>query len=178
MDVHQENNTGHDVLPQDDWYLLVNELQAEDPVSEASGSIAERTGSAGEEVTEPSDETVRVPRVQRINTDVDERYILLKKYDGVVTARGDDSFVARLFENASDYPVIEAEFDLEELSETDRDLAVEGAALVWTIGYGYDGGTRKRESVIYLRRLPRWSDTKIEEGRRAAEDLTRGIKWE
>jgi hypothetical protein len=178
MDVHQEKDTWHYLLPQDDLYLLVNEAQAEEPVSEGSSSTAERTGLAGKEVTELSDESVPVPRVQRINTHVGDRYMLLKKYDGVVTARGEDSFVARLFENASDYPVVEAEFDLEELSETDRDLAVEGAALVWTIGYGYDGGTRKRESVIYLRRLPHWSDTEIEEGRQAAEDLTRGIEWE
>jgi hypothetical protein len=126
--------------------------------------------------TRPQD--VRVPRAQRVSTRHDARYILLKKYEGVVTSRGEQSFTARLFENASDYPVVEAEFDLDELSETDRELAVEGASLVWTIGYGYDGSTRKRESAIYLRRLPPWSDKEIEQGSRAAEDLTRGIQWE
>ena len=73
---------------------------------------------------------------------------------------------------------VEAEFDLEELSETDRELAVEGAPLVWTIGYSYEGSTRKRESLIYLRRLPVWSNKELEQGRSAAEDLTRAIRWE
>jgi hypothetical protein len=108
----------------------------------------------------------------------DQRYILLKKYEGFVTARSEDSFSARLFENNSDYPVVEAEFDLEELSETDRELAVEGAPLVWTIGYSYEGSTRKRESLIYLRRLPVWTSKDLEKGRSAAADLTRAIQWE
>jgi hypothetical protein len=120
---------------------------------------------------------VRIPRVKRINARPDGRYILLKKYEGFVTARDGQGFTARLFENASDYPVLEAEFDLEELSERDRELAVEGAAIVWTIGYHYDGSTRKRESVVYIRRLPYWDGEEIERAKLAVEDLTRGIVW-
>src|SRR5437899_1756674 len=86
-----------------------------------------------------------------------DRYILLKKYEGFVTSRSEQSFTARLAENASDFPLLAAEFDVEELSETDRELAVEGAAMVWTIGYRYEGSTRKRESAIYMRRLPPWT---------------------
>lgn len=107
-----------------------------------------------------------------------QRYILLKKYEGFVTARGEESFQARLFESNGDHPVVDAEFDLEELSETDRELAVEGAPMVWTIGYAYAGSTRKRESLIYLRRLPAWSDKELEKARAAADDLTRAIRWE
>lgn len=123
-------------------------------------------------------EDVRVPRAKRVSTHPQDRYILLKKYEGFVTSRGEQSFAARLFESSSDYPVLEAEFDLEELSETDRELVIEGAALVWTIGYGYDGSTRKRESTIYLRRLPPWSKNEIEQGKQAAKALTRAIQWE
>ena len=97
---------------------------------------------------------VRMPRPQRVSTHSNDRYILLRKYEGVVISRGERSFTARLFDNPGDYPVLEAEFDLEEISEEDRNRAIEGASLVWTIGYGYEGGTRKRESVLYLRRLP------------------------
>ena len=111
----------------------------------------------------------RTPEAEELN---------VKKYEGFVTSRGDQSFTARLFENSSDYPVLEAEFDLEELSETDRQLAVEGAPLVWTIGYGYNGSTRKRESMIYLRRLPPWSEKEIAQGKEAATELTRGIQWD
>jgi len=120
----------------------------------------------------------RIPQTKLLSTRPDQRYILLKKYEGFVTARHNGSFSARLSENSSDYPVVEADFDLEELSETDRELVVEGAPLVWTIGYRYEGNTRKRESVIYLRRLPPWSAKEIEQGKTAAEELTRAIRWE
>ena len=120
----------------------------------------------------------RVPQTRMLRSQNEQRYILLKKYEGFVTVRGAESFSARLFENNSDYPVVEAEFDLEELSETDRELVIEGAPLVWTIGYAYEGSTRKRESLIYLRRLPAWSDKELEKGRAAADDLTRAIQWE
>jgi hypothetical protein len=133
------------------------------------------------EATAPIDKSVksrRTPQTRMLRSHPEQRYILLKKYEGFVTARSEDSFSARLFENSSDYPVVEAEFDLEELSETDRELAVEGAPLVWTIGYTYEGSTRKRESLIYLRRLPAWNDKELETGRSAADELTRAIRWE
>jgi hypothetical protein len=119
-----------------------------------------------------------LPRARRLSPPPTDRYILLKKYEGVVISRTQDSFTARLVENQSDYPVLEAEFDIDELSEGDRKLAVEGAALVWTIGYRYEGSTRKRESAIYLRRLPPWTEKEIEAARRTAEQLTHGIRWE
>jgi len=119
-----------------------------------------------------------VPRTRVLRRQSEQRYILLKKYEGYLTARDEDSFSARLFENDSDYPVLDAVFDLEELSETDRELAVEGAPMVWTIGYAYEGSTRKRESSIYLRRLPAWDSEELERGRKAAKDLTSAIRWE
>lgn len=123
-------------------------------------------------------ESLRGARAKRMSPPPTERYILLRKYEGFVVSRSEHSFWARLFENRSDYPVLEAEFDLEELSETDRGLAVEGASMVWTIGYRYEGSTRKRESAIYLRRLPPWTDKEIAESKHATAELTRGIRWE
>ena len=143
----------------------------------ALASAGTTTASTVEKGSSPS-KPRRVPQTRVLSSQPDQRYILLKKYEGFVTARGETTFSARLFENDSDYPVVEAEFDLEELSETDRKLANEGAPLVWTIGYAYEGSTRKRESLIYLRRLPAWSDKEFEKGREAADDLTRGIQWE
>lgn len=167
-------------LPQrESSHLLLREPVNGEPLHSELDSIA--TGerrSPGQPTSMFQPPWLRMPRPQRVNTRSDERYILLKKYDGIVTARNDQSFTARLVENASDYPVLEAEFDLEELSETDRKLAVEGEALVWTIGYRYDGSTRKRESAIYLRRLSARSDEEIDKANRAALELTRGIKWE
>jgi hypothetical protein len=121
-------------------------------LKEAPGLVLESVGSAVGNLTVPktmhtSRTEVRVPRVKRLSSVSKGNYILLKKYDGFITTRSRDTFTARLYERAGDYPVLEAEFDLEELSEADRNLAIEGAALVWTIGY-HDEDSRKRESLI------------------------------
>lgn len=152
-------------------------VEKRESVLESHAAVADALASTVEKDSSPA-KPRRVPQTRVLRSQPDQRYILLKKYEGFVTARGEDSFSARLFENNSDYPVVEAEFDLEELSETDRELAVEGAPLVWTIGYAYEGSTRRRESLIYLRRLPAWSSKELEKGRSAAEDLTRDIRWE
>jgi hypothetical protein len=177
-DVHATANTRHFLFAHENGHLLVEDAVKEDSPSEAVSPTAEFRRLTEKRTMLARPESVSVPRAQRVSTRAGDRYILLKKYEGVVISRGPQSFTTRLFENASDYPVVEAEFDIEELSETDRALAVEGAPLVWTIGYRYDGSTRKRESAIYLRRLPAWSDQEIEESARAAEELTRGIHWE
>jgi hypothetical protein len=149
-----------------------------EPVLESRTAVADSFATCTVEKASTNAKSRRVPQTRLLRSQPDQRYILLKKYEGFVTTRGEDSFSARLFESNSDYPVVEAEFELEELSETDRELAVEGAPLVWTIGYAYEGSTRKRESLIYLRRIPAWSDKELEKGRAAADDLTRAIRWE
>jgi hypothetical protein len=65
---------------------------------------------------------------------------------------------------------------LEELSESDRELAVEGAALVWTIGY-HEDGSRKRESLIYIRRRPFWNKKEVEQAKQMDEELMSDIQW-
>jgi hypothetical protein len=170
--VYRRSDTRFFLFSQEVGHLVVQEPAKEKPGAEAA-SVVTTEISPTERGTTPAR-----PRVQRVSTRHDDRYILLKKFEGFVISRGERSFTARLFENSSDYPVVEAEFDLEEISETDRELAIEGAALVWTIGYGYDGSTRKRESTIYLRRLPPWSEKEIAQARQAASELSRGIQWE
>lgn len=172
--------TGFFLFRDEEGHVVVREPGEKLDTSDESRVPATSLPS-GSEVTEKNSNrptSARVPQTRVLRGQPGQRYILLKKYEGFVTTRSKDRFSARLFESSSDYPVVQAEFDLEELSETDRELAVEGAPLVWTIGYAYEGSTRKRESLIYLRRLPSWSDKELKQGRKAAEDLTRGIRWE
>jgi len=180
----KEDRKGEEVLPTG-FFLFKEEVgrvglrgraEKSETGIENCTSVAEATATVDKALLPAKPR--RAPQIRMLSSQPDQRYILLKKYEGFVTCRGKDSFSARLFESNSDYPVVEAEFDLEELSETDRELAIEGAPLVWTIGYAYAGSTRKRESLIYLRRLPRWSDKELEKGRLAADDLTRAIQWE
>jgi hypothetical protein len=106
------------------------------------------------------------------------RYKLLKKLEGTVLRLEGTGFVARLVENATDFPAIEANIDLEELPESERPFAIEGASLVLTVGYRYQGGTRKRESEIYFRRLPPWTDDEAQKALASAHKLVNAINWD
>jgi hypothetical protein len=163
-------NTSYFVFSHDRGHLVVRK-----PVVDVGNASVDASTQPG---TTPPSLPLRVPRAMRVGSRPDDRYKLLKKYEGFVTAHSNDGFSARLSENPKDYPTIEAEFDLEELSEADRRLLVDGASLVWTIGYRYDGSTCKRESAIYLRRLPAWSDEEIAKATQATESLTSDIPWQ
>jgi hypothetical protein len=123
---------------------------------------------------------LRVPGISKkpLSFSQEERYILLKKFEGVVTHIHPDCFIARIKENFSDYPLIEAEISFDELSETDRSLALEGAQFVWTIGYSYSGSTRKRESMIYFRRLTAWTETELAYSQSNVQQLLGEIRWQ
>jgi hypothetical protein len=164
---------------QNTWHLLFRESATREPADSQAELVATRPSALenGKLDQDPKVHVV-VPRSKEVAAALGGRYILLKKYEGFVVSRTEESFKARLFESPTDYPVLEAEFALEELSETDRELAVDGAAMVWTIGYHYEGSTRKRESMIYFRKLPIWAPKEIEEARNNAEELTSGIQWE
>jgi hypothetical protein len=112
------------------------------------------------QATESTFHHISIPRIRKPSPGSKGNYILLKKYSGFVSTRGNQSFTAQLYESSTDYPVVEAEFELEELSPADRELAVAGAALVWTIGY-HEEDSRRCESLIYMRRRPGWS-TKLD----------------
>jgi hypothetical protein len=116
-------------------------------------------------------------RVFLSSTTGGDRYRMLAKYDGFIVSRDSDSFVARFYENGSDYPVMEAEFGIEDISLNERVLAISGAPLVWTISYRHEGGTVFRDSRIYMRRLE-WNSEDIATALETAKALTDGLIWE
>lgn len=117
------------------------------------------------------------PRIVQLAQKRREHYAMLKKYDGVVVSRDNDSFTARLYENASDYPVMEAEFDLTDVPESEWRFVVEGAPLVWTISYRHQGSTRSRDSMIYLRRSA-WSAQEVAAAKERVSKLVNAIDWD
>jgi hypothetical protein len=126
----------------------------------------------------PLDSEVKGPQIHPSRETSSESFGLLRKYDGVILKREGDTFWARLTENPNDFPPIEAEFDITELSESDRPAAIEGAPIVWTIGYAVDRGTRRRQSILYVRRLLPVSSKELRRSKEEVEDLMRGIAWE
>jgi hypothetical protein len=108
---------------------------------------------------------------------IDERSIILQKWEGVVLERDEQSFTARLYEGFRDFPVKRAEIGLEEVADEDRGFVVPGASFSWMIGYRIRGGTRFRFSEIYFRRLPPWTKAELEEAAKAAAKLREDAGW-
>lgn len=81
------------------------------------------------------------------------RFIATARWEGVVTERFDTYFEAEVIDLDVDESAT-AQFDLDDLSYSDRRLCEPGALFYWSIGYDVkDGGQRSRSSVIAFRRL-------------------------
>ena len=134
---------------------------------------AESTG----ETMVGSPRVVRIPRVIRAPEATTERFTLLQKWDGVVLEADAETFTTRLIDSHGEMPSQQATFSRSELSpEEEKQIAV-GASFVWTIGYRHIGATRHRDSTIYFRRLPPWSEDEIKAARCRAENLSTAIGW-
>lgn len=125
-----------------------------------------------------SDKAGEEAGILRISEKQGTRWQLLKKLEGTVVSVSDETFTAHLRENQSDVSFIEAEIDLSELPEQERPLAVDGASLVLTITYFWQGGTRKRESSIYFRHLPDWTAREAAQAEEQTRHITDDIQWE
>jgi len=154
--------------------------KAVDPETDDSSthSIEEATEIGSENLRDASD---RIKRRQQkrvfLPVSGNERYRMLAKYDGFILSRDNESFVARLYENGSDYPIMEAEFGIEDISQSERELAIPGAPLVWTMSYRHEGSTVFRDSRIYLRRME-WNSADVAAARETVAPLTDGLDWE
>jgi hypothetical protein len=103
---------------------------------------------------------------------------VLSRWEAVVTSLTDGGFVASLVDADGVDGDHEAEFDVEEVSPSDRRLIRPGAVFYWTLGYRDRlSGQRTRESLIRFRRLPAWSTRKLNEVRAEAARLDAKLGW-
>jgi hypothetical protein len=102
-----------------------------------------------------------------------ERVRVLQQWEGVVTEVTGDSFFADLQDlGDSSQPLEIVEIPIEEVSEDDRPLLVEGAIFYWSLGYETSaGGQLRRMSEIRMRRTPRWTKRAIQQVMNRAEKL-------
>lgn len=107
--------------------------------------------------------------------EVQDRFRLLQKWEGTVTACSQQEFTAVLREKGQ--PDQEATFDLEEVPEGDRELIVAGAVFHWSIGYRDRRGQRSRESIIRFRRLPAWTRRELERADQEADEIIAALHW-
>ncbi len=102
----------------------------------------------------------------------------LESWEGTVTSVLDDGFVATITSSINGMPE-EAEFDLDEITEFDRDLLAPGAVFYWTIGYRRTfGEPLRRTSTLMFRRLPAYSRRSLTEAREAARQLKERLGWD
>ncbi len=109
---------------------------------------------------------------------VQNRFVPLQKWEGIVLQVLEDSFFARLVDLTSSGVDEEAEFPVEEVSDADRSLITSGAVFYWNIGYLDNiSGQRTRASVIRFRRLPVWRPEELERAKRKAQHISDLLDW-
>jgi hypothetical protein len=106
-------------------------------------------------------------------------YVPLKVWEGYVTELDEAAgiFQAELVERNAQAPPISVEMDIQEISQDDRDLVVPGAVFYWTVGRMRDpNGRVTNYDDIRFRRLPDWTQTRIEQLREESDELLSFLK--
>lgn len=106
-------------------------------------------------------------------TEPQSRFEVLQKWEGfVANIEGDEitAVISDLF-NAN-APTEEICFDIDEVSDADRELVTQGAVFYWYIGYRYDPwGQKTRSSLFKFRRLPAWQKKQLDKADKDAHEL-------
>ena len=106
--------------------------------------------------------------------------VALAEWEGTVDNIGEELFTARLTEisssRKSDNYEEEANFLIEDLSDSDIELLQIGAVFRWVIGYSRSvSGTKRRVSQIIMRRLPVWTKRDAKYSKLEGERLSKSI---
>ena len=106
------------------------------------------------------------------------RFKVLQQFEGTVLEISKDECRAHIRDLAKPGFVEEITFSIEEISESDRDIAVPGAVFYWDIGYqDRIDGQRLRVSAIRFRRIPMWKEKDLISSRSEAESLSECLGW-
>ncbi|MFQ5799628.1 MAG: hypothetical protein ACE5H0_13180 [Bacteroidota bacterium] len=105
-------------------------------------------------------------------------FVLLQKWEGIVTQVGKDSILARLSDLSEKGPDEEVELPIEEIPPSDRKLVAPGAVFYWCIGYlDTVHGQRIRASAVRFRRLPVWTKEEVRRARSEAQATRDLLGW-
>jgi hypothetical protein len=98
-----------------------------------------------------------------------------QSWEGTVIESGNGSFVARVSDRTNpSYPDEIVTFDLDEISQEDRELVVAGSSFYWTIGTERSpAGQVKNIDMVNFRRLPQWKEGSIREAEQEAMNVLR-----
>jgi len=106
------------------------------------------------------------------------RFKVLQQFEGTLLEISGDECRARIRDLTKPGFVEEITFSIEEISESDHNIAVPGAVFYWDIGYqDRIDGQRLRVSSVRFRRIPMWKEKDLISSQREAESLSETLGW-
>lgn len=106
------------------------------------------------------------------------RFKVLQQFEGTVLEISGDECRAHVRDLTNPEFIEEITFSIEEISESDRSLAVPGAVFYWDIGYqDRIDGQRLRVSSIRFRRIPMWKEKDLASSRTEAKLISESLGW-
>lgn len=140
-----------------------------------SGAIGDANGQQSEHLLPRAATFTRYFRPQRLRQD---KIIVLQRWEGVVLDVVDNTMVARIRDLTTTGGDEEIEVSLDEVSESDRELAVPGGSFYWTIGYrDRIEGPRSRISEFWFRRVRTVSQSEMDEAEARSKELRDLLGW-
>ena len=131
--------------------------------------------------TEAPEIVIELPGVLRkpqVTGKPQHRFRVLQKFEGTVLEILGEECRAVVRDLTSPGYVEEITFPIEEISESDRSLAVPGGIFYWSLGYDdHVEGQRYRSSAIIFRRIPAWREKDLIKAKNEAESLIKRLGW-
>ena len=156
------------VFPDQQKRFLVRPLQTPDTI--AGPSLSPSGFPSGQNDMRQDEWVVSLPAMPVSR----ERITALQRWVGLVESVGEVSFTARISDETNiANPIEEIELPLDEVSASDRELAVPGSTFYWSIGYRDSAdGQRERISTLRFARQPKISLSEQTRIMRQADELT------
>lgn len=106
-------------------------------------------------------------------------FVAMQEWEGYVTEIKEDTFTAILVDvtKKDNEPTEEADFEMDEISNSDKKLLKIGSVFRWAIGYNTSGSTKMKSSFVVFRNLPAYSKKELAAAQTKAESLSKSINW-
>ncbi|HZZ80583.1 MAG TPA: hypothetical protein VFE62_18915 [Gemmataceae bacterium] len=174
VDFHLDANVLLDLLDRD-FILPTPPVSDKIPQRSRSGSTSEGPKKEGNTLSHLEDLKMKAAPLIKLRGQEGpvRRFKVLQQFEGKVTeVYEDQTFRADLIDLTDKTSEQEsAEFPMEEIHPSDRDLIAPGAIFYWIMGYETTPSDYKRVSEIRLRRSPQWSEYEIDSITSEGKDL-------
>jgi len=159
-----------------DEYIIAPNIN---PVPEGSQQAFVNDSARGS--TEAPRIVIELPPVFRkppVTFQPQHRFRVLQKFEGTVLEISEQECRALVRDLTSPGYVEEVTFSIDEISASDRSLAVPGGIFYWYLGYDdHIEGQRYRSSAIIFRRVPAWREKDLIKAQKKAESLIERLGW-